>query len=170
MRAVDTARLRLTPLRRRSLRELHLLYSDPELMRFITGHPRTPWQTRARLKKDLRHHRVYGFGLCLAHTRAGELVGRCGIESHEGHGRLEGELAWMVRREHSGEGFATEMARAMVDIGLGALGLPCLFATAHVDNRASIRIMEKVGMRLVRTTGAQVEYEILPVSPPPTPE
>ena len=76
MDPVHTDRLLLRPLVRRDLRALHRLYSDPELMHYITGRPRTVWETRARLKKDLAHHRDFGFGLCLVQLAASGRIDR----------------------------------------------------------------------------------------------
>jgi ribosomal-protein-alanine N-acetyltransferase len=163
MEVLTTPHLRIRPLVRADLRALHSLFGDPELMRFITGRPRTPWETRARLKKDLAHHENHGFGLCLAESaRTGELVGRCGLEPCSRAGRLEGELAWMVRRPWRGQGLATEAGTALIEYGLTELGLARVFATSDPANVASIRVMERLGMVRVGATGGEVVYEVLP--------
>lgn len=161
MNAISTARLRMRPMERRDLRALQSLYGDPELMRFITGRARTPLETRARLKKDLGHHRDFGFGLCIAEWRpSNEVIGRCGVEPHPGPQGLEGELAWMFARPWWGLGLATEAGAALIDYALSELDLHRVFATAHRLNSPSIRVMEKLGMTLGNEVDAEVEYEV----------
>lgn len=162
MRTLSTDRLLLRPLERRDLRALHTLYGDPDVMRFIIGRGRTPWETARRLRKDIRHHRTHGFGLVLGLDRTtGDVVGRFGFEPVLQNDRIEGELAWMVAPSHQGQGFATEAGAALVAFGLDELALPRLFACADRQNGASIRIMEKLGMRPCPSKNDDVVYEIL---------
>jgi RimJ/RimL family protein N-acetyltransferase len=56
-------------------------------------------------------------------------------------------LGYAIAREHWGNGFATEAARAVVDYGFGTFGLAKVNARADPRNVASVRVMEKLGMR-----------------------
>lgn len=161
MKTIATARVRLRPMERSDLRVLHGFYADPELMRFITGRPRTPWETRSRLRKDLRHHREFGFGLCIAEWREdGTVIGRCGLEPVQGPAGLEGEAAWMFAKRWWGRGLASEVGAALISSGLDDLGLSRVFAVAHIENAPSIRVMKKLGMREVEQRGDELVYEI----------
>ena len=62
------------------------------------------------------------------------------------------EIGWHLNRNHWGKGLGTEMARALVQHGFDALGLPVLHAIAYLENTASIRIMQKIGMTYRGTT------------------
>jgi RimJ/RimL family protein N-acetyltransferase len=57
-----------------------------------------------------------------------------------------GELGYTIRRDCWGEGHATEVARLLVELGFGRLGLERLAATCDPDNAASIRVLEKAGL------------------------
>ncbi|MBT8337434.1 MAG: GNAT family N-acetyltransferase [Gemmatimonadetes bacterium] len=162
MNPIRTPRLILRPLRRSDLRAVHRLYSEPELMRYITGHPRTPRQSAARLRKDLKHHREYGFGLCLAlWAEDGRPIGRCGLEPVPTAQGLEGEAAWMFAREWWGRGLATEAGRALIEFGLGELGLRRVYAEADRGNPASLAVMRRLGMRAAGERGDTLIYEAL---------
>ena len=157
---LTTERMVLRPLRQTDLRALHALYADPDLMRYVTGRPRTPWESRARLRKDLRHHREHGFGLCLGLERdSGEVVGRFGIEPRVTARGLEGELAWMVASPHQGRGLATEAARALIEYARRELPLVRLWASCDPDNAPSIRIMEKAGLVPTGRTETELLFE-----------
>jgi ribosomal-protein-alanine N-acetyltransferase len=162
MDILETERLLLRPLVMEDLDDLYELYRDPEIMRYITGQPRSYEVTRQRLLSHLVDHERYGFGFCAAIFKAnGEMIGRCGLEPVEYPTGLEGDMAWMFKRAYWGQGLATEFGRVMVAYGFEHLPLIRIFATADHQNIASIRVMQKLGMRFVRSDSRGVEYELL---------
>lgn len=62
------------------------------------------------------------------------------------------EVGWRFARQSWGSGFATEAARAALDFGLVELGIPEIVSVHQVDNHASARVMQKLGMRFDRET------------------
>ena len=80
---------------------------------------------------------------------SGEVVGAGGIQ-HLGK-TLSGphEIGWRLRRDHWGRGLASEAARRMADYAFEDLDAPRLCAIRHPDNLASLRVMERLGMRYV---------------------
>jgi RimJ/RimL family protein N-acetyltransferase len=60
------------------------------------------------------------------------------------------ELGYRLRREAWGRGLATEASAALVKLALADAEVTCVVAAALVTNRASWRVMEKVGMVHVR--------------------
>jgi RimJ/RimL family protein N-acetyltransferase len=60
---------------------------------------------------------------------------------------VEAEIGWVIAPAHQGQGFATEAARAALQICFDQLGLRRVTAGCFVENEASWRIMEKLGMR-----------------------
>ena len=60
-------------------------------------------------------------------------------------------LGFRLRRAVWGQGYATEGARALIRMGFTELGVQRVSATTYQDNLASRRVMEKAGLRLVRT-------------------
>jgi RimJ/RimL family protein N-acetyltransferase len=59
----------------------------------------------------------------------------------------QGEIGWTLAAEYRGQGYATEAARALIDYGFHSLGLHRVHADTNGDNRASRRVMERLGMR-----------------------
>ncbi|MEH6633128.1 MAG: GNAT family protein [Halopseudomonas aestusnigri] len=57
------------------------------------------------------------------------------------------EIGWLILPAYQGRGYASEAARALINLGFGAMGLHRIIATAQPENPASWRVMEKVGMR-----------------------
>jgi RimJ/RimL family protein N-acetyltransferase len=60
-------------------------------------------------------------------------------------------MGYRLRREHWGQGLATEGAMALVSWGFTSAGYDKVVACTMAVNHASRRVMEKVGMHHVRT-------------------
>ena len=144
---LETERLLVRPLREEDAQALHEVWSDPETMRYIPAEPAASVdETLARVRRHVERHETTGLALWAVEEReTGDVVGVCGLFPVEGTGP-EVEVAYHIARRHWGRGIATEAARACVDAGLAA-GLPQIVAFAYPANGASIRVMEKVGMR-----------------------
>ena len=56
------------------------------------------------------------------------------------------ELGYWLAQPAWGHGFATEAAQAAVDFGFRELGLARVYAQVLADNRASLRVLDKLGM------------------------
>jgi RimJ/RimL family protein N-acetyltransferase len=80
----------------------------------------------------------------------GVLVGDCGLTHMQVEGVLEVELGYDLRSAYWHRGLATEAATAVRDHAFEVLELPRLVSLIRQGNRASQRVAEKVGMRLVR--------------------
>jgi RimJ/RimL family protein N-acetyltransferase len=59
----------------------------------------------------------------------------------------QAELGWVIDPAHSGRGYATEAVRAIMDFCFSDLGVRRIVANCFLDNVASWRLMERVGMR-----------------------
>jgi len=62
-------------------------------------------------------------------------------------GWRQGEIGWGVGFTRTGQGLATEIGTAMLELAFGTLGLHRIYARCRVENHASRRIMTKIGMR-----------------------
>jgi RimJ/RimL family protein N-acetyltransferase len=88
--------------------------------------------------------------------RDGDVVGELMIrlkdgwsqkEVEEQAAKVEAEIGWVIAPAHQGQGLATEAAGAALRICFAHLGLRRVSAGCFVENEASWRIMEKLGMR-----------------------
>jgi len=153
------------------------LDADPEVMRFINGgRPTPPEVVRDEVLPAILagYRRHPGFGTWAAVERSGgAFVGWFGFHPVDGRPPDEVELGYRLRRQFWGRGYATEGSHALIRLGFTELGVRRVFATTMTVNAASRRVMEKLGLRFVRTffeewpeyiDGAEhgdVEYELL---------
>ena len=57
------------------------------------------------------------------------------------------EMGWLIDKHYWGQGYGTEVGYALLKFGFDVLNLRRIIAACHVDNHASYRLMEKIGMR-----------------------
>lgn len=149
MDGFSTQRLIAERLDDRHLGDLAILHLDPEVMRYVGG-VRTPAATRAYLDTNLDHWRRHNFGLWALTLRDGAFAGRAGIRRVTVENTDEVEIAYTFARPFWGLGLASEIAKALTDLGLGPMGMADLVGVVSVGNIASRRVLEKAGYTLER--------------------
>jgi RimJ/RimL family protein N-acetyltransferase len=123
--------------------------ADPEVMRYF---PATLDRAAsdATVDRIRAHWERHGWGLWAAELRAtGEFVGFLGllVPRFPLPGNPGVEVGWRLGRAHWGHGYATEGARAALEMGFGPLGLPEIVAVTALGNQRSRAVMERLGMR-----------------------
>jgi RimJ/RimL family protein N-acetyltransferase len=148
MTILTTPRLSLEPITDAHFDGLQAMNSDPEVVRYITGHPETPEETRQVIERVKGRWRDIGYSWwSFIELSTGELVG-AGCIQHLGHDRANPlEIGWRLRTDRRGQGLASEAARAMAAFAFDTLNGPLLCAICDPDNRNSSRVMERLGMR-----------------------
>ena len=163
MNPFETDRMFFRPLNWADLGNVYQLYRDPKIMKYISGESSTFAETEHFLGLHIAEHEQYGFGLCAAILKAnGQMIGRCGLIPISKKTGLEGDIGWMFHQTYWNQGLATEFAQKMIEIGFKQLNLQRIQATAASRNYASIRVMQKAGMKFVKEDDSGVEYEIFP--------
>ena len=126
------------------------LNSDPEVMRYVPDQPmKTIEEARGVLvSRPMVDYRERGFGryACILKS-SGEHIGFCGLKYLKEIDDID--LGFRFLPAHWGMGFATEAASACVDYGFEKLALNKILGFAEPENHASIRVLEKVGMKFV---------------------
>ena len=152
---LETDRLVLRQFTAADLDNLVELDSDPDVMRYITGGRPTP---REQVRDEVLpaflayYERFAGYGFWAAVDKAtGQFLGWFHLRPPEGANPDEPELGYRLLRSAWGKGYATEGSRALIRKAFTELGARRVYAETMAVNRGSWRVMEKVGMRLVRT-------------------
>lgn len=129
---------------------------DPEVMRWIgDGSVKTPAAAADEIEAFERAWEDRGFGLfALELVCSGRLCGFAGLSVPRFLPEIlpAVEIGWRLARDEWGKGLATEAAHRVMDFGFKEIGLERVVSICHVDNRASRRVMDKLGMRLERST------------------
>jgi RimJ/RimL family protein N-acetyltransferase len=80
----------------------------------------------------------------------GEFIGTCGMEPFDLEGQPEVELGYRLCLNFWGKGYAKEAATAMLSYGFGDLKLARIMAFVLPQNKASVRILDRLGFRYLR--------------------
>ena len=160
---LQTARLVLRPITFDDAPLLFELDRDPEVVRFISGRPSTMDEVRSVIESRL------GCRWIATQRADGQFVGWFGLVPST---NCEFDIGYRLRRASWGQGLATEGTQALIDAAFGQLGAQRVTAQTMAVNSRSRHVMERCGMRFVRTfhlewddplpgtEQGEVEYEI----------
>ena len=146
---LKTKRLSIRPFTMEDTDALFPILSDPEVMRFIEP-PYTRSQTAAFITDQLRAEVPQAYALT---DHDGTLLGQLTWHPYDSEAY---ELGWILAREHWGKGYATEALSAVIPF-LFSAGFDEVIAGAFECNPASLRVMEKSGMKRSNLKG-EIEY------------
>ncbi len=144
MPAIETERLLLRMFCPEDLDELALLFSDPDVMRYVgDGQPVNREEADKALQSMIKHWQTHGFGRWAAvDKQTQEFVGFGGLRSLFG----TPEVVYHLAPRHWGKGFATELGRASLRFGFEDRHFERIVAIAKPLNAASIHVMAKLGL------------------------
>ena len=138
------------------------LNNNPDVIRY-TGDP--PFDSVKATREFIRNYDAFnkeGMGrwVCIL-KETGENIGWCGLRK-----KPEGfvDLGYRFHRRHWNIGFATEAGQICLAYGFSHLNLEIIVAHAMIENKASSRVMKKLGMRYIGQEISEghpsVRYEI----------
>jgi ribosomal-protein-alanine N-acetyltransferase len=161
---IQTSQLHLRPYRMKDIDDLHRLWTDPKVRKYL-------WddivisreQAASVVQSSISCFKTHDFGQWLVLSRSeGSLVGFCGFRFFGDQREIE--LLYGVAPAYWGRGLATEAARAALRYGFEECGFERVYAGADPPNTASFRVMEKLGMTFSRRTfinGMEAIYYVL---------
>jgi len=127
------------------------LDADPEVMRYLTGGIATE---RSAIEQEIlplfidAHRNDPPFGFWAA-EEDGRFVGWLSLRPVPDTGSVA-SLGYRFMRRAWGRGLATEGAHLLIDAGFERSSIKRIVATTYEENRPSIRVLERLGMRLKR--------------------
>lgn len=128
--------------------------ADPDVMEFIgDGSVRTPEQASALINYAEKAWDKDGFGLFAVELRDnGELIGFSGLARPNFMPELlpSVEIGWRLGKAHWGKGYATEAAEEVLTFATSLRSIHEIVSICQLGNAASVRIMEKIGLKFDR--------------------
>jgi [ribosomal protein S5]-alanine N-acetyltransferase len=144
---IVTARLRLREFVLTDFDAIHAYSSDPRVTKYLFFGPRDADSTADYLEGLLESQREVPrtrFELAVEEAATGRVIGACDLSVIE---RNVIDLGYMLGIADWGKGYATEIALALADAAFFDLRAERVISTVDVNNKASMRVLEKVGMR-----------------------
>ena len=155
LQGMTTARLRLAPLRAADAAALSAITDDPAIVANIhfLRSPFTPTDAAALISGS-----GDGRDCFVGAWHGSDLVGVVGAHLG-GDDRIE--VGYWVASQKQGRGYATEAAGAVIAVLRSRFPARRIFAECRRDNRASWRVLEKLGFRASGKPGARPERQEL---------
>jgi RimJ/RimL family protein N-acetyltransferase len=157
IKILETERLILQVPQLSDLDDLIALRTDPEVMsclggfgqEFGTGIIQNIDEIKYQLSLTQDYFDTYGLGFfCALEKATGAFIGQAGLFHLSFNTKQSDiELAYRLHKKYWGQGYATELAIALIDWGLNTYKLPKIIAPVHPGNERSIRVLEKSGMQ-----------------------
>ena len=122
------------------------LFTDEIVMKHVGDGVLTETQAEAFWQKLFEKLYAENFNIWAVFTREDlRYVGHAGIYPRPTN-KEDWELVYFLNQNSWGKGYATEIARRIIEYGFEELILSKVFATVDDDHLASIRVLEKAGM------------------------
>jgi [ribosomal protein S5]-alanine N-acetyltransferase len=142
-----TSRLQLREMTPDDAVDAFRLNSDPEVLRHTGDEAFASVEAAREFLSNYSDYRHNGFGRwAVERIEDGAFLGWCGLKRLEDG---EVDLGYRLMREYWGKGYATEAARECLRVGFEEHGLESIIGRAARENHASIRVLEKVGMKFL---------------------
>jgi ribosomal-protein-alanine N-acetyltransferase len=156
-----TKRLLITDLSVDYLNEIHQLHSMPEIDEFNTlGIPGSIQVTKELILDWLEKQETVpraSYIFCIKLIETNQFIGLIGLKIGKPGYRIA-EVWYKTHPAHWNNGYTTEALQEVLKLGFNKLNLHRIEAGCAVDNVASIKVLEKVGM-----TKEGRKREILPI-------
>lgn len=146
---LETERLLLREFSIQDAESFYQLNLNPEVIKY-TGDP--PFESIQDAKTFLEHYDAYsktGYGRwAVIHKETNTFLGWCGLKYHK-----EGyvDLGFRFFQNQWGKGYATESAKACIEYATSSLKMNELIGRVMPENKASIRVLEKLGFTFYKT-------------------
>ena len=142
---LSTPRLELRPLRTEDAEPVRALWTSAHVRRFLfDDRELSEGEVHSFIAASETNFREVRYGIWLAFEES-TLVGFAGFLRGEG----PPSLVYGVRLENAGRGLATEAAAAVLAYAVQTLRLEQIVADVDEPNTASVRVLEKLGMKPV---------------------
>ncbi len=142
---LETTRLYLREVENNDLDFLSALHRDPDVMRYI-GPPRTRKSVKERIDRIRQGYKDFpGRGIWMACELTDDNpIGWGCLKDLDGTEMIE--IGYRLAKEAWGKGYATEIARALLEYGFEQYGLDKIVGVTTPDNIGSQKVLEKAGL------------------------
>lgn len=152
MEYIVNERLLLRPLALTDIDKVHLYASDRKITRYMMNLPNETIEeseqfiAEAAAEWQKTSPDFYEFAVVLDGTQIG------GVCLYLTEDKKQGELGWILAPAYHGKGYASEAARAMIELAR-YLKLEAVFARCDIRNKPSEELMKRLGMTLESDDG-----------------
>ncbi len=149
---IETERIVIRPYALTDVDALYAVVSEPNFYQFIPEDRPSredvqriiEWSMDCNQKNTPTY--IHKLNLALVDKESQTVIGFCGLGPDD-VSQTEVEIYYGISEAYRGRGITSEATYALMDYAFKVISLPRIIAVVHPENLASIRIIEKLGMR-----------------------
>ena len=148
MPELETPRLLLRAMRVKDTDDMYAYAQNAEVTQYLLWRPhQTRDYTRRYLEYLVGRYRIGAhYEWAMIHKETGRMIGTCGFANIDCPNN-RAELGYVLNPDYRGQGLVVEAAQRVLRFGFNVLGLHRIEARYMVENKASRRVMDKLGMK-----------------------
>lgn len=146
---IETDRLLLRPILLSDAQSLYEVVSDKDVLKYLAGLPEYTGVEMAvdyisgKLEKKYQNKDFYDWAVVLKSEN--KMIGRISVYKQDDYRRMA-DLVWQLNANYRNKGYISEGVKAVIN-HLFDIGFKRIEAFADVENKASTKVMAKVGMQ-----------------------
>lgn len=142
------------------------LEHSPDVMRYLNGVELDPEKNRTKHRDMIDYYQQHpGLGVWKASLKDGTHIGHVNLNRPElsSSGLREGpiQIGYLLHKDFWNQGYASELSAMILKHAFDTLSLERVVAISTKENRASTRVMEKVGMKYQGMTSEYYQHELV---------
>ena len=142
---IETKRLWLREFNQEDAESFYLLNLDPEVIQFTGDESFKNIEEAEKFLLNYDHYNKYGFGRWAVMSKTdNSFLGWCGLKYIEDID--EHDIGFRFFKKYWGYGYATESAKACLELGFNTFNIPVIIGRALKENTASIHVLQKIGL------------------------
>lgn len=161
---LETSRCYLREMTVNDATDFFHLNEDKEVIKYTGDTPFSNIEAAENFLKNYDQYRNYGLGRwAVIDKKSNEFLGWCGLKYSPDTEEID--IGFRFFRKYWNQGYATETAKACLDYGFSHLQIPKIVGRAMEANTASVKVLEKIGMKFIEKKEFElhegVVYELL---------
>jgi RimJ/RimL family protein N-acetyltransferase len=150
MRILETERLYLRELRVEDAKNMYLLNLDDEVIKYTGDVVFKSIEEAQLFLENYDHYTNYDFGRwAVIHKSTHIFLGWCGLKYTKDID--EYDIGFRFFKKYWNKGYATEAAKACIDLGFQKYKLDTIVGRAMKENISSIKVLEKIGLTYLKS-------------------
>lgn len=146
---LETERLILRELNVNDAQNFYELNSNPNVIKYTGDEAFKNISEAADFLENYKDYEINGYGRwAVINRQTNKFVGWCGLKFSKE--KNETDIGFRFFENEWNKGFATESAKACLDYGFENLNLDEITGNALKANKASIKVLEKIGLRYLK--------------------
>lgn len=150
MKNITTERIVLKEINQNDYSEMKTILQDEKLMLVGWGKTYSDKEVQAWIDKIIKQYDEFGYSYYLAIEKSSKkVVGLMGILPVNIKNTDYIEIAYILKEEFWGKGYATEMTKSCVDYIFNVINADIYIAQVIPENTSSIKVVERLGMEII---------------------